>query len=228
MTDSEFSDEKVLRSWRRNAEPWQRAINRAEIGSRVRVTDAAIVAAALGYRPRAALDIGCGEAWLCRALASEGVVTWGVDAVPALIQAAQRRSEGMDCQFMEMRYEEMECARFPQRFDLLVCNFSLIGEQSVQQLLAAAPTLLQPGGHLLIQTLHPCWAGDGDYQSGWRQGSWEGFNNEFRDPPPWYFRTLGDWIALLGSSGLALCRLDEPVDPATGKPASVIFHARPV
>lgn len=227
MTDSEFSDEKVLHSWRRNAAPWQRAIENAEIGSRIRVTDAAIVAAALTHRPRTALDVGCGEGWLCRALESEGIETWGVDGVPELVAAARDKSGGLGQRFMEMRYEEMESARFPLRFDLLVCNFSLIGEASVERVLAAAIDLLEPGGYLLIQTLHPCWGADGDYRSGWRSGTWKGFNDEFSDAPPWYFRTLGDWIALLGEKGLPLSRLDEPVDPETGTPASIIFHAGP-
>jgi 2-polyprenyl-3-methyl-5-hydroxy-6-metoxy-1,4-benzoquinol methylase len=144
MTDSEFSDEKVLRSWRRNAAPWQRAIEGAEIGSRVRITDAAIVAAALGRRPRTALDIGCGEGWLCRALTAEGVEMWGVDAIEELVTAARARSQS-GSRFLQLRYEELESGRFPHPFDLLICNFSLIGRQSVEQVLTAAPTLLQPG-----------------------------------------------------------------------------------
>ena len=39
-------------------------------------------------RPSTVLDIGCGEGWLCRALADKGMKVWGVDAIPELITAA--------------------------------------------------------------------------------------------------------------------------------------------
>ncbi|MQK16826.1 class I SAM-dependent methyltransferase, partial [Escherichia coli] len=59
------------------------------IESRRLVTDAAIIEAALALRPRRALDIGCGEGWLCRALAERGVAMCGADASPALIATAR-------------------------------------------------------------------------------------------------------------------------------------------
>ena len=70
--------------------------------------------------------------------------------------------------------------------------------------------------------------GDQPYADGWRKGSWAGFSDAFTDPAPWYFRTLGTWIAVLHDAGLALVEMREPVDPKTGRPASVIFVAKAV
>jgi hypothetical protein len=109
---------------------------------------------------------------------------------------------------------------------MVVCNFSLLGKKSVDGLLRAIPTLLKPDGVLIVQTLHPLVAcGDLPYVDGWRAGSWAGFGPNFGDAPPWYFRTLGTWLELIVSSGLTLRALQEPLDPRTGRPASVLFRA---
>jgi hypothetical protein len=65
--------------------------------------------------------------------------------------------------------------------------------------------------------------GDAPYRDGWREGSWDGFNAGFTDPPPWYFRTLGSWVKLYGDHGLQLREVREPVHPKTGKPVSLIL-----
>ena len=79
-----------------------------------------------------------------------------------------------------------------------MCNFSLLGKESVDSLIAALPFYLDDTGYLIIQTLHPVAAcGDNPYQDGWREGSWLGFSNDFSDPAPWYFRTVDSWSALL-------------------------------
>ena len=77
-----------------------------------------------------------------------------------------------------------------------------------------------------MQTLHPTLAcGDLPYRDGWRLGSWSGFNDDFIDPAPWYFRTLSSWIELFIESGFKLLEMREPIHPLTQKPASVIFIA---
>ena len=109
----------------------------------------------------------------------------------------------------------------------MVCNFSLIGKESVEGLLRSMPMLLKPDGSLIVQTLHPLIAcGDLPYVDGWRRGSWAGFGETFSDAPPWYFRTLHTWLELMWTSRLTLREMREPLHPRTGKPASVIFRAQ--
>src|SRR5277367_2761973 len=79
-----LSDAKIIDSWNKNARPWTTAVRLGQIASRRLVTDQAIVEAAMAGSPRSMLDLGCGEGWLCRALAARGVNVMGVDVVPEL------------------------------------------------------------------------------------------------------------------------------------------------
>jgi 2-polyprenyl-3-methyl-5-hydroxy-6-metoxy-1,4-benzoquinol methylase len=177
----------------------------------------------MSYAPHSLLDIGCGEGWLIRALASSGMRLIGVDVVPALIESARAAGGG---EFHVSSYEDLAGGKLKFLTDTVVCNFSLIGKASVEAMFAAIPSLLTPQGSFIVQTLHPVVAcGAQPYQDGWREGSWDGFGKEFTDPAPWYFRTLGSWLELFRKHGLRLLELREPLYPATGAPASVIFIA---
>ncbi|WP_308368270.1 MULTISPECIES: class I SAM-dependent methyltransferase [unclassified Microbulbifer] len=227
MSDSEFSDKNILHSWHINAAPWIRAIGESDIASRKLVTNGAIVDAVLQRQPATVLDIGCGEGWLARVLAERGLEVCGIDAVPGLIEAAQHRA-GPQEHYHLLSYEALAAGELRRRFDLLVCNFSLLGGESVEGVFAAAHNLLNPGGHLMIQTLHPMVAcGDEDYRDGWRPGSWAGFSEDFSEPAPWYFRTMESWLRLVRGAGLHLEEMKEPLHPETGKPASLILVATP-
>ena len=111
-----------------------------------------------------------------------------------------------------------------EKFDAIVCNFSLLGKESVINVFRQAPTLLNDCGSLIVQTLHPVvGCGEGDYQDGWREGSWAGFSDKFCDPAPWYFRTLETWINLFLDNGFDICKILEPLNPKIKIPASIVF-----
>ncbi len=224
MNFDPLSDGKIIEAWKRNALPWTNAVRAGEIESRRLVTDRAILDAVLACRPQTVIDLGGGEGWLALALQQNGIEVTAVDAVPALALAA-RQAGVVDSRVMS--YEEIAEGQLKLSADVVVCNFSLLGKESVDGLLRAVPQLLKPDGALIVQTLHPLVScGDLPYVDGWRAGSWAGFGPAFSDAPPWYFRTLGTWLELIGTSGLRLHALQEPIDPRTGRPASVVFLAR--
>jgi len=221
------SDARVLDAWRENAAPWTQTVRAQAIESRRLVTDRAILDAALRLRPRDALDLGCGEGWLTRALRARGVAADGVDAIGELIDAARRADPDAPAQrYARLSYEDIAAGALDARYDLIVCNFSLLGGAAVDALLAALPARLRDGGHVLIQTLHPPTAcGDAPYRDGWRDGSWAGCDGAFGEPAPWYFRTLGGWLQALRDGGLTLRDMEEPVHPVSAKPVSLILCA---
>jgi SAM-dependent methyltransferase len=224
MDDDQVNEKKIIDSWTRNAAPWTDTVRRQEIESRRLVTDRAVIDVIREYAPRSVLDIGCGEGWLTRALAAEGVEVTGLDVVPELIQTADQAGGG---KFRVASFEDIVAGGLDLTARLAVCNFSLLGKQSVERLLAALPSLLGAHGVLVIQTVHPlmaCLEGL-PYRSSWREETWAGFRSQFHTAAPWYFRTLSDWIGLLQQSGLQLKQIREPLHASTGKPVSLILVA---
>ncbi|PXV61345.1 Methyltransferase domain-containing protein [Dyella jiangningensis] len=218
---AEADEARILDAWQANAPAWERAVREERIESRRLVTDQAIVDAVLARSPRTVIDVGCGEGWLARALAAQGVQVIGVDVVPALVESARAKGGGA---FRVLSYEDIAAGALRERADIVVCNFSLLGGASVDALLAAVPGLLAPGGRLIVQTVHPLMAAE-PYADGWREGSWIGCGEGFGEAAPWYFRTLGGWVSAFERAGLGLRDLVEPLHPHTGRPASVIFIA---
>lgn len=221
MDTPPLSDVKILESWGKNVTPWTTAVRQQQIESRRLVTDQAIVQTIVDYSPKIILDLGCGEGWLVRQLAAKGIQAIGVDAIPELVAAAQQAGGG---EFHVASYEDIAARRVNARVDVVVCNFSLLGRESVEGVFRAGESLLHPGGYFIVQTIHPVTGcGELPYQDGWREGSWAGFSDDFTDPAPWYFRTLESWIQLFTKNGFRLVELREPLHPQNQKPASVIF-----
>ncbi|MGY6275234.1 class I SAM-dependent methyltransferase [Methylomonas sp. MgM2] len=217
------NDSRILVSWAANAEPWTAAVREGQIASRRLATDQAVIDAVAACAPQSVLDIGCGEGWLVRALTERGILAAGVDAIPALIE--QARQAGRETYYLAS-YQDIAQGRFQFQADTLVCNFSLFGKTSVETLFAAAAGLLPTHGRLIVQTLHPLAACGGlPYRDGWRAGSWQGFSQDFSDPPPWYFRTLSSWVDLFVGNGFEIAEIREPAAPNANQPLSIIFTA---
>jgi 2-polyprenyl-3-methyl-5-hydroxy-6-metoxy-1,4-benzoquinol methylase len=223
MTSESFNDATIVESWGMNARPWTAAVREGQIESRTQVTDRAILDTVLRLKPKSVLDIGCGEGWLSRAVAARSIEVVGIDVVPHLVDAARLAGGG---DFRVLSYEDLASGRLQVSMDVAVCNFALIGRESVEGLFAAIPALLTAEGAFVVQTLHPLMVcGDLPYQDGWRKGSWAGWGKDFISPAPWYFRTMESWISLFVSNGFRVDELLEPVHPVTQKPASAIFVA---
>lgn len=219
-----MNDETIRRSWEANAAAWTRAVRGDVIESRRLGTEAAIVAALRALAPASLLDVGCGEGWLCRAMAADGVQCTGVDGSVPLLAAARALGGG---RFEPFDYTDLaEGDGLPGPFDAIACNFALLGEDIVP-LLRGLRRRLAPGGRLLIQTVHPFSAcGDAPYRDGWRSEDFAAFGDAgFVMAMPWYFRTLGRWLRDLDAAGLELATLGEPTAPDGDRPLSLLLVA---
>jgi 2-polyprenyl-3-methyl-5-hydroxy-6-metoxy-1,4-benzoquinol methylase len=219
-----LSDEKIIDSWNKNVSPWIEAIRKGEIASRVHTTNKAIIDAIKSCRPKTVLDIGCGEGWLVRELTKMGIDTQGVDVVPELINSAINEGGG---KYKILSYEEVSYETLNEKYDVVVSNFALLGEQSVVNVFREISSILTKGGYFIIQTIHPInGGGEEEYIDGWREGTWKGFSKMFTDPAPWYFRTIDSWKALFEANGFSIEKINEPVNAETEVAASIVFVGR--
>jgi len=216
-----YCDQQILESWKTNVSPWVSAVRMNEIESRNLVTNRAIISAIASKNVNSVLDIGCGEGWLVRELNKNGISSLGVDAIPEFIDFAKKEGGG---RFEVIPYEKLSYSKIQETFDLIVCNFSLLGKESVVGLFGEIPFLLNTGGSFVIQTIHPVVScGDSSYEDGWREGSWAGFNEKFTNPAPWYFRTIETWKNLFLKNGFKIKEIIEPLNPKTQVFSSIIF-----
>ena len=212
----------IAASWDANADAWTTVVREGRIPSRAAATDAAIVEAVSRYPAGRALDVGCGEGWLARALHDRGFDVVGVDGSARLVEHAREAGGGV---FHVATYDDLigdgNVGRGP--FALIVLNFALIAED-VAPLLRALVARLGEHGVIIVQTVHPWVAcGDAPYRDGWRVETFDAFGGAFAAPMPWYFRTLGSWLDELRAAGLTAARIEEPMHPDTGRPLSLLL-----
>ena len=223
---SEFSEQAIIDAWQENAEPWCAVLATGAIKSREVVTNQAIIDAVCRLRPRRVLDVGCGEGWLLQALSERGISAEGMDVVPELVEVAKQRGARCEC----LSYEALARRPASPTYDVIVCNFSLLGE-ALQPLLTALSGLLCQGGRILVQTLHPVFHRPECYQPAWQAGSWQGLEptlqKQFKSAAPWFFRPLAAWSEVFSDADLLIERCLEPSSEPGEAPASIIFQLLP-
>jgi 2-polyprenyl-3-methyl-5-hydroxy-6-metoxy-1,4-benzoquinol methylase len=221
MFHNRDQEQAILKSWDTNAQAWTQAVRNREIESRNRVTNQAIVDAILSQDFQSMLDVGCGEGWLIRKIASTRPSAKsddyvGIDGSKDLIHQAQELDQ--EHTYLNLTYQALNIDSLQRKFDLIVCNFSLFGKESVDDLLLKLKGLLNENGRILIQTLYVA-----DEDIGWQAGSWQGFSEQFTDPAPWYKRNHQAWLTTFEQAGLVMSQHQTTQDPDTLKPSSVIF-----
>ena len=174
--------------------------------------------------PARVFDIGCGEGWLARALSACGIEVTGIDAVPELIaEACAARRRAVSSRRLWRRLPSGNWRSGP--FDAAVCNFSLLGEDSVESLLIAVlPHYLgarafdcsnAASGCRVRRTSLPGWLARRELV-GLRRGISAIPHPGISAP------SEAGWLCCGGAdSELIECR--EPMAPGASVPASVIF-----
>ncbi|MDH5228833.1 MAG: methyltransferase domain-containing protein [Gammaproteobacteria bacterium] len=215
-----YKDQHVIESWKRIASAWTQIIQSQQIESRAIATNQAIIDAVLSKQPKTLLDIGCGEGWLSRALTQQGIDCLGIDAIAELIQHASQQ-EG---RYQIISYEALDQFNFNEQFDVLVCNFSLLGKQSVENVFANAKRLLSPSGWLIVQTIHPATIQSiANNQDSWQIETWDILDNNSPQAIPWYARSMDSWETLFKQAGFKQLEISNIKHPNSQALLSVIF-----
>jgi trans-aconitate methyltransferase len=90
------------------------------------------------------LDIGCGDGRLTAEIAASGAEVVGVDASPAMIEAA--RARGLDARTVDAR-----ALPFAREFDAVFSNAALHWIPDPDAVLAGVARALKPGGRLVVE-----------------------------------------------------------------------------
>ena len=219
--NQEHPEKLIIQAWDENGRAWIDAVRDHGIRAPGVASRDALLAAINGHvQPNSrVLDVGCGEGWLVDLLTGSGYRVVGVDASRELIEYAQEHRKGH-----YVVGDQSDLAKLGLGiFDLVVCNFSLFGDETVRQCVMSVPQMLTPGGVLIIQTLHPAMFSENEVaKSGWREGTWADLPGDFGEPSPLYVRTLDDWSRLFSEAGLGVSRMLAPT-AGNADPKSLIF-----
>ena len=166
------------------------------------------------------LDLGCGQGRLSRELARRGAAVTGVDISTALLAKARAAEE---IEPLGIDYVEADATSGDtlagERFDVVVCHFSLSDMDDLSAGIATVARVLAPGGSFAFSILHPCFPGWGDdAPSSWpvgrgyfTEGWWLAANTGFRGRVGANHRLLSTYLNALVEHGLALERVAEPI-----------------
>ena len=143
---------------------------------------------------RRVLDVGCGDGMLAVALRERGVEVVGIDASPAMIEAAKQRARRHGA---DIAFEVADARRLPfpaESFDLVTAIAILCFVEDAAPVFGEIARVLRPGGRLVIGELGK-WS---SWAAARRIRAWLG-------SPLWRsarFRTARELRALAGQAGL--------------------------
>jgi trans-aconitate methyltransferase len=136
------------------------------------------------------LDLGCGDGVLTAALVASGAEVVGVDASPAMVEAARRR--GIDA-----RVTNAETLPFEAEFDAVFSNAMLHWSRDIHRVVAGVSRALKPHGRFVGE-----FGASGNVESivhaareSFARRGWT-FTN------PWYFPTPSEFRRVLTANGL--------------------------
>ena len=169
------------------------------------------------------LDVGCGEGQVSRWLARPGVDVVGVDPTSSQVRAANERDPRIG--YAQARAEQLPFAA--GSFDALVICLALEHVGPFESAIREVARVLAPDGRFLLLLVHPIlqapgsgWlVADGTGETFWKVGSYleDDFSVDEVAPGinlPFAHRALSRYVHAMGTAGLFIDDMVEPVPPA--------------
>jgi trans-aconitate methyltransferase len=140
------------------------------------------------------LDVGCGDGPLTKKLLELGCEVVGVDASPAMIEAAQ--ALGLDAHVMDG-----QALHFEREFDAVFSNAALHWMKQPDAVIAGVWRALKPGGRFVGEC-----GGDGNTATVLRalDAALQQRGLDFHTLSPWYFPTVEDYRGKLEAQGFVV------------------------
>jgi trans-aconitate methyltransferase len=140
------------------------------------------------------LDLGCGDGPLTKKLVELGCEVVGVDASPAMVEAA--RALGLDAHVMDG-----QALQFAREFDAVFSNAALHWMKRPEAVIDGVWKALKPGGRFVAE-----FGGDGNNATVLRAlvAALQQRGLDFHTLSPWYFPTVEDYRGKLEAGGFVV------------------------
>lgn len=181
------------------------------------------------------IEFACGNGAFARRLGRQGMSVVATDLSPALIAHAERRTETISDQAVDISYrtvdatDEREILNCGGPFDAAVCIMGVMSMPMLRPMFGGAWRVLRPRGSFVVVTLHPAYATSG-YKFAKAEEDDEphgltihrylsryvthGVTNTAQKQPQVYFhRSLSELLADAFSAGLVLDGMEELAAP---------------
>jgi SAM-dependent methyltransferase len=155
-----------------------------------------------------ALDAACGTGRYAELLAGRGHRVLGVDGSPDMLARARTRVPRGEFLLGDLHRLPVADAGV----DLVVCGLALTHVPALEPVLAEFARVLRPGGHLVIADMHPERVAQGAIPPVRGPDGRPGRLSAYRHP-------IGDYLRAALPVGLHVRRCEEPLVPATERPA---------
>lgn len=110
------------------------------------------------------LDVACGQGVLCRLLHGRRARVTGIDASPALIEAARQRGPAE----IDYRVGDARKLALPAgSFDAAACVLAIQNMHPIRPVFESVARVLEPAGRLVIVMMHPAFRGPKETSWGW-------------------------------------------------------------
>ena len=175
-------------------------------------------------------DLGCGEGYLSRILASRGALVTGVDTSRILLRHAREHSNQLGITYFLDDAQSMNQIS-DASMDAVICNMALMDIPDLTATFSSVRRVLVAGGKFVFAILHPCFFtpfnaenppedldGEGNFkalrvtQYG-LEGKWFSDGNGMCGTLGSHHRTLSTYLNTLSASGFQLEEVSEPLAP---------------
>ena len=215
--DAAFTDSDAVAAWNRGAEAWDAFVESGADYYRHVVHGPALLAACEPLEGRRVLDLGCGQGFFSRQLASRGAVVTAIDLADELLALAKAREAREP---LGIVYRTLSAAAVADHwpsdsFDLVAACMSLQDMADVSGALRGAFAVLRPGGRLAFSVPHPAtdmrfreWERDATgrklylkldryFETGPAVCGWNMPRLSYHWSTPYWRYTLSEWAALV-------------------------------
>lgn len=225
MQEFDESSQLLFNTWLRQADQWIDMMHDSPIPSFRKESDQKMVDLIHRLGCKSLLELGFADGSVIDKLEKLGCSASGLEMIPAFVDYAKAHKKG-DFQYVESSEQfQRWIVSQNSKYDVILINFGLFSDESLDQYLPDLKKLMQPRARLLIQTMH-LWSqaqSGRAYKSGWQPANWmEGFKDGDIDMPfPWYFRTLKEWFELFQANNYQLLNIHEFGEE---QPHSMVFE----